>query len=422
MIAFIKNNQIYSKPLEYILSILGKNKSCPIKFVNEKSKAQLIFDHTDSLSLPVNVEFYDSLLNKKMFNHEVYFKENPYLLFLNSKNPDWLGTAFYMINSFQEYADERNNDVLDRYGRFRYDKSYQYKFNCIEKNLVQECFDDFCEEHLILKSISKVEKKSRVFFSHDIDTIYGSFLQDGLWAIKKGRLDIVLKLIMNEILSNPHWKNIDKIVKLHSEYDLKSTFFWIATKKRSANKVKNADYSVGKLNNILKFSQSNGLHKSCYDSSFNEELKVLPFKTKLNRYHFLKFTLPSSWNEIEKSEIKFDASLGYAERYGFRNSYGLPFKPYNISTQAPYDFIEVPLNVMDGTLHRYMEIPLKETASSIINFIEKNKNNSVISILWHNTYFTNYKYSGYLEEYKKVLLYLKESEITSITPEEILND
>jgi hypothetical protein len=227
---------------------------------------------------------------------------------------------------------------------------------------------------------------------------------------------------MNEILLNPHWKNIDKIVKIDSEYDLKSTFFWIATKKTGNNKVKNADYSISKEKKLIPTLSSNGLHKSSLTTSFAEELKMLPFKTTLNRYHFLKLTLPSSLDEIELAGLKLDASLGFAERFGFRNSYGLPFSPYNISTQKPYNFVEVPLNVMDGTLHRYMKIPLKETASNIIYFVEKNSKDSIISILWHNTYFTDYKYSGYLQEYKKVLLFLNEAGVKSITPEEIIKE
>ncbi len=422
MRVFIRNHQIYSKPLEFILSILAKNKRFSITWEQEKPNAQIIFDHEDTRSVPINIDFYNSLLNKRIFNYESHFEKNPFLLFPNSNRPDWLGTAFYMINSFQEYVREPNDDILDQYGRFPYERSYQYKFDCIEKNLVQTYLDNFCNEYLLSTEAITVQKPTRVFLSHDVDTIYGSFLQDGLWALKHGKLDIILKLTMNELLRTPHWKNMDRIRKIHSEYDLKSTFFWLATKKVDKNKIKNADYSIGKLNRVLQFSTSNGLHKSSYHSTFEEELRSLPFRTELNRYHFLKFNLPSSWEAIESSGLKFDASLGYAERYGFRNSYGLPFSPYNISTGLSYDFTEVPLNVMDGTLHRYMKIPLNETANHVIDFLENNLTNSIISILWHNTYFTDYKYSGYLEEYKKILFYLSETKIKSITPEEIINE
>lgn len=420
---FIKGDEVYSNPLEYILKIFSRNISKPLEFVKIKSDAQLIFDHTDSSSEPVNTIFFKKLLIKQETNYENHFKDKPYIFFSDNNTIDWLGTAFYMINSFQEYdTDSFDKNKYDQFGRFKFEKSYQYKYNCIDKNIVQECFENFAKSHKLFSEHLVKKKHARVFLSHDIDTINGSFFQDGLWAIKKGRMDVVFRLVMNEILSKPGWTNMDKIVSLHSDYNLKSTFFWLATKKVGENKIKNADYSIGKLNKIVAKTISNGLHKSAADHTLNEELELLPFSTKLNRYHFLKFTLPAGYNDLESSNIKFDASLGYAERYGFRNNYGLPFRPYNVSSKKPYSFVEVPLNIMDGTFHRDMKIPLKETSKEIINFIEMNKTNSIISILWHNTYFTYHKYEGYLEEYIKVLMYLKESGIVSVTPEEIINE
>jgi len=419
---FIAHNQIYTGPLEYIIHLLSKNKSFAYTRTNEKESAQLIFDHTDPSSVPINVEFYNSLFKDHIYHHEAYFQNAPYIRIPGTSDPDWLASAFYMVNSFQEYSSESNSELTDNYGRFRYDKSYQHKFDCIEDNLVQEYFDRFCITHLPSIQPVTTSKPTRVFLSHDIDTVYGSFNQDGMWAIKNGRPDIILKLVMNELLRRPHYKNIDRIAKLHDEHELKSTFFWLATKEVGSNGVKNADYNISHLEDQLKHSKSNGLHKSSYTTSFDEELKMLPFSTSLNRYHFLKFNLPEAWDKLDAAGLKLDASLGFAPRYGFRNNYGLPFKPYNIATASSYGFVEVPLNVMDGTLHRYMNIPLKETANRIIGFIEKNKTNSIISILWHNTYFTDYKYAGYLEEYKKVLLYLLDNGIKSVTPEELIHE
>lgn len=420
---FIKEDQNYSKPIGYILSVFSKNKSISITFVKNALDASLIFDHIHPASLPINIAFFESLIDKEIYNHETYFENEPYILFPDTGKRDYLATAFYLINSFQEYNAEQNPDALDKYGRFRFSASVQYKFKCIEKNLVQECFDQFYLEQTTLSNFdSHSIHKSKVFLSHDIDSIYGSFFEDGMWALQKGRFDIILKLIMNEVLLRPNWKNMDQIVKLHSVNDLKSTFFWIATNKISTNGIKNADYSIQKIKKLTETSKSNGLHKSAYSTSFEDELDVLPFKTKLNRYHYLKFRLPDAWNELEEAKLNFDSSLGFAEHYGFRNSYGLPFSPYHIGEQRKYSFLEVPLNMMDRTLQSYMNIPLEKTATTIIDFIEKNKTNCILSILWHNNFFAEYKYGGYLEEYKKVLQYLHEEKIHSITPEEIINE
>jgi len=416
---FVKKDEVYSKPIEYILSVLSKNKSFTITFAEDKNGCQLIFDPADPASVPINTSFYESLLTKGIYNYREYFSEGTFILFPGRNEPDYLATAFYMINAFQEYDADPGN--FDEFGRFRFERSYQHEFDCIETNIVRECFDQFCKRTPALSALVSKEVKTRVFVSHDIDTIYGSFLQDGLWALKRGRIDVILKLIFNELLMSPGWKNMDKIVKMDSAYDVKSTFFWIATKKVASNKVKNADYSIQKLDKTLRLTGINGLHKSCANLSFGEELDLLPFRTGLNRYHFLKFNIPAIWKELETTSLKLDASLGFAERYGFRNSFGMPFRPYNLKTGTSYDFIEVPLNIMDGALHRYMKIPLEQTSDHIIGFFEKNKTNCILSFLWHNTYFTDYKYSGYCEAYKKVLVYLHESGIQSITPEEIIN-
>jgi hypothetical protein len=417
---FIKKNQIYTNPIEYILKVLSKNKSIKIIFIDDKNGSDLIFDHTDSNSILINTEFYDKLINMKLYDFESYFKIAPIIFFPNSNKKDWLSTAFYMINSFQEYNCESYKQ--DKFERFKFEYSYQKKFGCIETNLVQICFDNFVGEYITNINLKNKERVSKMFLSHDIDLIHGSFFQDGLWALKKGRLDIIMKLIMNEIIQNPNWKNIDKIAKLHSIHDLKSTFFWIATQKVAANKVRNADYSTKEIKKLIKFSESNGLHKSCYTSSIDEELAQLPFETKLNRFHFLKFNLPNAYDSIDESQLDLDASLGFAEAFGFRNNYGLPFNPYNLSEQKMYNFVEVPLNLMDATLHKYMKIPLEKTAKEIIAFIEKNNKNSILSLLWHNPYFTDYKHEGFLNEYKKVLLYLNEIGMKSITPNEIITE
>ncbi|MGB3079544.1 MAG: hypothetical protein WBB31_10745, partial [Saprospiraceae bacterium] len=113
---FIRKNELYSKPLEFILKALAKNKLISFAFIDDKNEARFIFDHTDFQSLPINLTFFDSVLQKKVYNHQVYFKETPHILFPISREPDWLSTAFYMINSFQEYGQHDVKDAVDGYG------------------------------------------------------------------------------------------------------------------------------------------------------------------------------------------------------------------------------------------------------------------------------------------------------------------
>jgi hypothetical protein len=270
--------------------------------------------------------------------------------------------------------------------------------------------------------------KSKFFLSHDIDSINGAWLQDSLYLLKNGNPFPIIQIIINALLQRPDWLNMEQIMKIEDEFSLKSTFFWLVNKGRLNKREVNGDYSI-KSNTIQKTISSirdkgweNGLHKSISPNSFIIEISKSNFNPIASRNHYLKFVLPQLYEQIDESGLQLDASLGFAEAYGFRNSYGLPFHPFNFKTRKPYSFLEVPLTIMDGTLHRYMGIPVGDTASSIINFLEKNKQGCVHSILWHNTYFTKYKFKGYLQEYRKILQYLKESNFESINPTGIIKE
>jgi hypothetical protein len=234
-----------------------------------------------------------------------------------------------------------------------------------------------------------------------------------------------MKIIIQLILSKPHWLNIDKILNIHSEHDLKSTFFWIVNKGQTEGGLVNADYNYSsrtikqQVDLVVKAGFENALHKSVSNESYSSETQKLGFTPFANRNHYLKFNLPQHYKNINSSGIKVDCSLGFAEHFGFRNNYGLPFQPFDIENNKAFDFVEVPLNLMDRTFSNYMKIPVNQVAENCIEFIENNNTNCVISILWHNNFFSSIKYNGYLEAYKKILVYLYESKISSISTKEI---
>lgn len=344
--------------------------------------------------------------------------------------PDLLKTnpllnIFYLINSL---AEQSSRDKGDELRRSRYETSVQKKIG-IEENFVLKLILSCVNENEVLKrSFRPVSHPSYVFLSHDIDSVFGSTVQDGLWAVKNLRFDVMFKLFANVILAKPDWLNIDQIMALESEYDFKSTFYWLVNKGRVDKRQTNADYSLSskKILDLYKGVEEkgfeNGLHKSISSDGFKSELSKLPGSVSGNRFHYLKFNLPDAYRQIEKSGLKLDASLGFAEHHGFRNSYGYPFSPYNFQSGTAFSFLEVPLNVMDGTFQRYLGLPVEKTAETAIAFFEKNKQNCLLSLLWHNTFFSNYKYKGYKEEYVKILMYLKESSFVNINQSGIIRE
>ena len=369
-----------------------------------------------------NSQLSDANLLSLIQDKEIIFNNEGVILY--KEQEDELMTAFYLINSLQEYG----SDYKDNIGRFQYDYSWQKQFRHIDQNFVVMLFERFFLKHFPKLLENRVFEKSRFFVSHDIDSLYGAFLQDGLAAVKNGRIDIIAKLVFNAILMKPEWFNIDKILKIENEYDLKSTFFWIVNKGRVSKTLVNSDYNIdsSKLKNTLNSVITNksyiGLHKSISGDSFDEEISKLGHPVTINRNHYLKFDLPTHYQSVERSSLKIDCSLGFAEHYGFRNSLAIPFVPFDISAEKPYHFLEVPLNIMDGTFQKYMKLTPEETSKHILEFVEKNKTNSVLSVLWHNHFFNSYRFGSYFEPYITLLDYIKENKFNFITPESLYSE
>lgn len=420
MKVYINRVEDYYYPILYVLKTIEKNKSFSFEFIDSAENAGIIWDHLNQKSQPIHLPFYESLKTRQHeLSNSIYFDSVPFIR-TDDGQKDVIATIFYMINCLQEFNPK--NKSLDQFGRFKYESSYQSHFNNIEENLVQQEIDSFLKEH----RINGTDKESTFFISHDIDSLYGSLMQDGFWALKKMKVGAILTLITSELIRKPHWKNIDKILRINNEYDIRSTFFWIVNEGMGTRNIKNADYYIQKEQGLIKLIDGsgsfNGLHKSCSEMSIDEELQKGNLNTSYNRYHFLNFTTYQDWRNISDSRIRLDCSLGFAERYGFRNSYGKSFQPFDFEKNRPFNFIETPLTLMDTTFHRYMKLPADKIGDSIINFYEKNRYNCHHSLLWHNNSFTDYKYGSLLKEYKKVMGYLYENKINTVTPEMIINE
>jgi hypothetical protein len=418
---YLCSSAIYYGPVAYIWEVFATNKQLVYEWVSEPSVADIVIggEHAD---LSISNEFYENLPTQKPIGYQVF--SNECLIRDAAGREDLLSTCFYMINCIQEYG----NTDCDEVGRFKYSNSYQFKFGNLQDNLVQTFFDRLASHPKLASSVSRQNTNSRIFLSHDIDSVEGALLQDGLHLLKKGRWLSVLPLILNVLIQKPDWLNMDLIMKIEDEYSFKSAFFWIVNQGRVNQRLVNADYDIrsrkiqSKLQHLQNSGWENGLHKSVSENTFKEEIDKLGFVPEGNRFHYLKFNLPLAFDEIEASGIRMDGSVGFAEAYGFRNSYGLPFRPYNFKTSLPYNFVEVPLNIMDGTFQRYMKVPVSQTFPLIIDFIEKNKYNCLLSVLWHNTFFTHYKYKGYLDVYKQLLSYFYENKFGCVNPVQITKE
>jgi len=128
-----------------------------------------------------------------------------------------------------------------------------------------------------------------------------------------------------------------------------------------------------------------------------------------NRFHFLMFDPIKTPSILESSGIKYDSTLGFAESIGFRRGTCFPFYLYDFQNQSISNVLEIPLMVMDASLsgQKYMNLNPTSAFSAIKPIIDEvHKFEGVFTILWHNTFFSKYKYTGWSAVLEETLTYI----------------
>lgn len=420
---FIEKSELFYPEVKYILEVLFRHFGVICSFEDENHGCDITIGSNSNFKYILNSDVYRRLLNEENLNLE-FCNGSGY--FYNEKGEvDYLTSAFYMISCAQEF----DNADLDEFGRFKFQNSYQNKLGTTSIDLVSKCFELFANKYIDKSFLSKkTDYKRRVFLSHDIDLLNGSIIQDSYFCLKNKRIVDTVKVVLLNCMSRPHWMNMKEICEIESNFGFSSTFFWLPISGSSKFNVKNADYNIsskkvkGLMNYVALNGGENGLHKSISDYSIEEEFKSVLSAVPANRYHFLAFNPHVDLIKLENAGIKFDSSISFAEVPGYRSSYSRPYLPYIFKERRPAKLVECPMNIMDTTFYNYLKFPADRAFDSIIKFIESSEVNSVLGLLWHNNFYSDYKYSSYKKLYQDLLSRLNEIGVMSVNPSEIIKE
>ncbi len=141
-----------------------------------------------------------------------------------------------------------------------------------------------------------------------------------------------------------------------------------------------------------------GVHPSYHASSIKKMLqnekdvlsKISNQPIENNRFHFLKFKLPNSYNYLIETNILYDYSMAYANKIGFRASSCKGFNFYNLAENKATLLNVFSPCVMDVTLKNFEKFSPNEATETINKMMQavKNVNGTFISI-WHNSNLSN---------------------------------
>lgn len=366
------------------------------------------------------------LLNEKGINQQDInvSPQNNIPAFFQSQSDSSMGfdvfsASFYLVSRYEEYLPF----VKDIHQRFQAENSLAYKHDFLQKPLIniwaKSLMQKIKQKHPDLEVISPTYNYISTI---DIDNAF-YYLEKGFVRSLAGFFASLFSFDVKGIQQRftvllgkqkDPYDTYDAQLKLQKEYNLKVIYFILLADYGLNDK--NISFTKRKFQLLIKRLAdyaSIGIHPS-YGSNTNfaklpKEIKRLEGITKRevtkSRQHFLKLTLPETYNQLVDCGIRDDYTMGFASAIGFRASICSAYTFYNLDTETILPIKIHPFAVMDATLLYYLKLSPEQSLTQISALIEEVKNvNGTFISLWHNDTFSNYKqWEGWESVYKEMI-------------------
>lgn len=352
---------------------------------------------------------------------------------------DIIAAAFYLLSGWQEYFSSER----DRHGRFPYAASVQKKYGFVALPVVNYYFDVLraAVEHVSGQVLQprrwgREQAEFAAFISHDIDNLRSAWKAPVRAAWQQRQLGQFGKLLWQHLTRPDTWDNLEAVAVATAQYGAKSTFFVLPTAKKAANGTPNADYQLRpslrhRLRQLKEAGHEVGLHGSIGTAlSANQlvrelgaiQLDAIHYDGCGIRFHYLSWDSAQTPGLLDEVGFSYDATLGFAEHFGFRNSYCQPFFPFDFAKSQEAGFLEIPLVVMDATLHHpnYLQLNPAEILPALQPvFAEIKRFGGVASVLWHNENFDLANTKNGPQQFHEIMAHLQQQGAAFLTGQEI---
>jgi hypothetical protein len=333
--------------------------------------------------------------------------------FFKTENGDYpfdiLAASFYLISRYEEYLPYKK----DQYGRYGHENSIAFREGFLHTALINRWLGDFAQ---LLQSRFPEQAISRPPFSftpsYDIDIAW-SFRNKGLLRniggfLKKPSLTRLAVLV--GIKKDP-FDVYAYLRELHDKYHLNPIYFFlVATRKAEYDKnISPYQHNMWQLmkNHAKKYEV--GLHPSW---TSNEQITQLEKEKKIletaaeqeieaSRQHYIKLTIPDTYQQLLKTGLTRDYSMGYGSINGFRAGVSSPFYWYDLKNEEPTKLRIHPFCFMDANSFYEQKQDAAETLPELKKYYDECRNNHAQMItIFHNSFLgTDPLYDGWRAMY-----------------------
>ncbi len=322
---------------------------------------------------------------------------------------DIFAASFFLLSRYEEYGAHEKDD----YGRYAPTNSLAYKEGFLNKPLI-----NIWLSHLVKILQTKFPNENwqpilstfRFIPTYDIDEAY-CYLHQPVWKNVLGFYKDLLLGKFHKVVERGNvytgkapdpFDTFNWLSGLHKKYSLEPIYFFLTIIKRGIY-----DRNIPAKNKALQdlyasIANSNlfGIHPSWQSGTeeafLAKEIKFLQSITKKqithSRFHYLRFSLPHSLRRLSKEGITDDFSMAYGAINGFRASYALPFKWYDLEIEQTTDLMIHPFCFMEASSFFHQAFSADEARVEMQYYydIVKKVNGEFIT-LFHNHFLTKQK-------------------------------
>jgi peptidoglycan/xylan/chitin deacetylase (PgdA/CDA1 family) len=220
--------------------------------------------------------------------------------------------------------------------------------------------------------------------------------------------------------TDPNWR-FERILRVERARGLRSTFFLMAGHAHPADGASPHAYERlrPRLVETLQAGQAEiGLHGSYLAAEDPERLELergrleeLAGPVSGQRYHYLRGDPTGNFGDLARLGFSYDTSLGFADTPGFRAGIAQPFRPWNWQADSPFDFIEIPLAIMDVSLYeqRYLGLSTAGAQELIDRIVDRAAQaGGGFAVLWHTDRFDPVSSRGWDRLYFNLIARVRE--------------
>jgi len=410
----IPNNNINER--KYILDVIF-NEFLGLEYLLEVGSEDYEIVLENEKSIVIKDTFFNKFPNEleylKLGNIPVSIKEF-----------DMFSASFFMLTRWEEYV----NKNRDSHNRFPATESLAYKEGFLDRPIVNESLEALKRKLLDLdKNLIFKKRKFEFIITHDVDM--SQIIKVSPYKIIKKSLGDLLK--RNKFttafiepleyflpylgLKKDPYDTFDYLMDISEKSGVKSHFFFMGKGlTKFDNMYDSNDAFIKKL--ILKIKEREhyiGIHPTYNAYNNDKQFKIekkeletnLATSISFGREHFLRFEVPTTWQIWEDNDMKWDSTMSYADKEGFRCGVCYEYSVFNVLTRRKLKLKEKPLIVMEGSFISYQpSISSQEMESNIVSLInEVKKYNGEFVFLWHNSSFNTLMWKKYKYIYERVL-------------------